>query len=536
MSNKKGKKSNTPASLAISEEDKVSVEKRKQLSQEAALYYQENNVPQAIQILLNEMFFKQPKDTNGYITRFFSSRALNPIIDHFESVKAIDANCNPATKVLLFAIVKGECELVAESTVSDNFCFIDLENSLSHSNSSITTSKHNLEPQSQTSPEHVPPPQTMSIEDIIKLFSTTLGEKNLNSLKEALISVSTNSQHIQPSILLALSQSLITGLSNTTSTPLYQTIAGIGTEEIANKYTIPHPMYHMLDGRGGKSNIADFFITISPNIQLLDALKYAKTFYDKLKHSVKLTSPLMYDGAIKYNIDKLEQGIELLTETAKELELRLGEDVYIVVNADAGVRWDGEKNKYEINTGQWKSSSELVEYLNEVIRNHPKAVLGIFNAFYEGDITGYSAFNKSHPSIVLFQNNRDSIEKIRADLRPPEPDDKNEEVGNTNSFVLSKRIELPLHVWIEDSKKRKDPLKELGFALMHDPNTEVCSSFNVDLITGLNGSFFQVGSPRDKGTSMSLSRILNIGEELKSKKILKENNLLLQVFTNLNHT
>ena len=530
MSSKTSKKGSTPP---ISEEDKVSVEKRKQLSQEAALYYQSNEVPQTIQLLLNQMFFQKPRDLNGYITRFFSSRASNPIIHHFEWSQAIDANCNPATKVSLFAIVRGECELVAESTVSHNFGLQeDLpKNILTQSKSSMTNSRHNST-ESQVPDKPSLADQSMNDREIIEFFNSLLEGKELNSLKECLdlISTSSHSRPTPPALLSALSLSLLVGLSHSTTTPLYQVMADIG-EDVPEKYSLPHPLYHVLDGTGGKCKLADFSIAISPGVPLLEALKFTQTLFDKLRSSVKLSSPLSPDGAIRYNIDKIEQGFELLTETGKELELKLGEDVFVVVNANAGVRWDSERNKYEVNTGQWKSGQELMEYYNELIRNYPAAVLGIINAFHETDILSYCAFNRSYPLILLFQSSSETIKKVREEIMNKSGEEKTGE-GNINSLVLSKRIEIPLINWIEDVRKRE----ELGFALTHQPNTEVCSSFNVELVTGLCGSFIQVGSPRDKGTSLSLSRILSLGEELKSKKILKKNKQLLQVFSDLKHT
>ena len=526
MSSKTGKKGSTPP---ISEEDKVSVEKRKQLSQEAALYYQNNDVPQTIQLLLNQLFFQKPRDPNGYITKFFSSRAFNPVIHHFEWSQAIDANCNPATKVSLFAIVKGECELVAEHIVSEHFSLQeDLpKNTLTQSKSSITNSRQNLtEPQVPDEPALAD--QSMNNREIIQLFNSMLEGKELNSLKECLdvISTSSRSRPTNPALLLAMSVCLLTGLSNSTTTPLYQIISEIGGEDVPTEYTLPHPLYHVLDGTGGKCKLADFSITISPSIPLLEALKYTQTLFDKLRSSVKISSPLSPDGAIRHNIDKLEQGLELLTEAGKELELKFGEDVFVVVNANAGVRWDSERNKYEVNTGQWKSGQELLEYYNELIRNYPAAVLGIISAFHETDILSYCALNRFYPLVLLFQSSSETMKKVREEIMNKSGEEETGE-GNANSLVLSKGIEIPLINWIEDVRKRED----LGFALTHQPNNEVCNSFNVDLVTGLCGSFIQVGSPRDKGTSLSLSRILNLGEELESKKLLKKNKQLIQVFT-----
>ena len=538
MISKKNKKA-TPAALSISEEEKLSIEQHKQLSQEALLFYQENKVPQAMQLVLNQMFLQKPKDVNGYISRFFSSLALTPSVHHFECTRTIDANCGPAIKVSLFGTIKGEFELIAESAVSDNFGSNELveeciKGSLTQSKSSITSSKHNLV-ESQGSTENVTPSltdQSMSNREMIKRFNTSLEGKELIPLQDCLELIHVTSVSLphtpQPSLLLALSQSIVSGLSNSTDTPIYDVIAGN-----PEKLTVPHPMFHMLDGTGGKCKLADFFVAISPNIATLEGLKYAQTLYDKLKHSVKLSCPLVTDGAVRYNIDKLEQGMELLVEAGKGLELSMGEDAFVFLNADAGVRWDADKNKYEANSGQWKSSAELVEIYNELIRNYPSAIIGIFNAFHEADTAGYSAINKAHPLKILFLNSSESIEKMQMELREKkEESNKSEEIGNPNSFVLSKCIELPLHSWIEDAKAQLT--KELGFALINNPQTEVCSSFNVDLVTGLGGSFILTGSPRDKGTSLYLSRILDICEELRNKKRLKINRKLIEIFPMVN--
>ena len=534
----KNKKANPPT-LSFSEEEKLTVEKRKQQSQEALIFYQENKVPQAMQLVLNQMFLQQPKDVYGYVSRFFSSRALAPSIHHFECSRTIDANCSPATKVSLFGTIKGECELIAESAVSDNFgsneqVLVDesIKGNLTQSKSSITSSKHNLG-ESPSSTETATPSladHSMSNREIVKRFNASLAGKELAPLQECLELITATSVSLphlpQSSMLLALSQSVISGLSNATETPVYDVIAGDPV-----KLTVPHPMFHMLNGTGGKCKLADFFISISPNVATLEGLKYAQTLYDKLKHSVKLSSPLETDGAVRYNIDKLEQGMELLAEAGKGLELSMGEDVFVFVNADAGTRWDSEKNKYEANSGQWKASAELVEFYNELIKNYPSVILGIFNAFHEADTSGYCAISKMYPSMRLFLNNSDSIQKMQTELRKKE--EQSEDRGNANSLVLSKRIELPLHSWIEDARKG-ELTNELGFAFMNNPQTEVCDSFYVDLVTGLGGSFIQTGSPRDKGTSLYLSRILDISEELKNKKRLTSNKKLIEIFTKHN--
>ena len=509
---------------------------RKEQGLDAMNYINEQKVAQTMQTLLNQMIIDKPDDVNGYMARALTSLALAPSIHHFEVDHTIDANCDPATKVSLFAKIKGECEMIAESTVSENFSRDDtteenLKTNLTTSKSAITAGEP-MEQSPNSLDANVPlvSKEKLSTDDMTQQINTLLEGKQLSNIEECLDSLSECSiERFKPSLMLAVSQSLISGLSNSTQLPLYKVISMLNlgdTPPPQSDFTLPLPMYHILSGTGGKCKLADYYISISPNIATLDSLKYAQLLFDKLRQSVKMASPPMTDGAIRHNIDKLEQGYDLISEAGKGLELSLGEDVFVILNADADKRWDCDKNKYEVASGQWKSSSELTEYYNEATRTHSNLVIGLINPFHEQDHSGYSIYSKNHPSIVLFVNNKNTIEKVRENLKA----ESEAENGGTGNFVLSKQLEMPLNEWISGAKSRdNEDMKGLGFAIKHQANAETQSRFPVDLVTGVNGSFMQVGSPRDKGTSLSITRLLEI-EELRKDNKLKVNSHLAQLF------
>lgn len=59
-------------------------------------------------------------------------------------------------------------------------------------------------------------------------------------------------------------------------------------------------------------------------------------------------------------LDKIEQGLDMVTEAAAAADLKLGTDFFLGVDCGGDDMWEPAKNKYELVGGQLKHAADLV--------------------------------------------------------------------------------------------------------------------------------------------------------------------------------
>jgi len=160
----------------------------------------------------------------------------------------------------------------------------------------------------------------------------------------------------------------------------------------ANKYSIPMPMFNILNGGEHADNnvdIQEFMIVPSGAKDFTQIMKWSTEIYHNLKEiliSKNYSTAVGDEGGFAPNLNSNEEAIELIIESIKASKLNPGEDVNIALDCAASEFFDG--NNYFLKGENKKyTSAEFTNYLDNLITQYP--ISSIEDAMDENDIAGW---------------------------------------------------------------------------------------------------------------------------------------------------
>ena len=160
----------------------------------------------------------------------------------------------------------------------------------------------------------------------------------------------------------------------------------------ANKYSIPMPMFNILNGGEHADNnvdIQEFMIVPSGAKDFTQIMKWSTEIYHNLKEillSKNYSTAVGDEGGFAPNLNSNEEAIELIIESIKASKLNPGEDVNIALDCAASEFFDG--NNYFLKGENKKyTSAEFTNYLDNLITQYP--ISSIEDAMDENDIEGW---------------------------------------------------------------------------------------------------------------------------------------------------
>ena len=160
----------------------------------------------------------------------------------------------------------------------------------------------------------------------------------------------------------------------------------------ANKYSIPMPMFNILNGGEHADNnvdIQEFMIVPSGAKDFTQIMKWSTEIYHNLKEillSKNYSTAVGDEGGFAPNLNSNEEAIELIIESIKASKLNPGEDVNIALDCAASEFFDG--NNYFLKGENKKYTyAEFTNYLDNLITQYP--ISSIEDAMDENDIEGW---------------------------------------------------------------------------------------------------------------------------------------------------
>jgi len=160
----------------------------------------------------------------------------------------------------------------------------------------------------------------------------------------------------------------------------------------ANKYSIPMPMFNILNGGEHADNnvdIQEFMIVPSGAKDFTQIMKWSTEIYHNLKEillSKNYSTAVGDEGGFAPNLNSNEEAIELIIESIKASKLNPGDDVSIALDCAASEFFDG--NNYFLKGENKKyTSAEFTNYLDSLITQYP--ISSIEDAMDENDIEGW---------------------------------------------------------------------------------------------------------------------------------------------------
>ena len=160
----------------------------------------------------------------------------------------------------------------------------------------------------------------------------------------------------------------------------------------ANKYSIPMPMFNILNGGEHADNnvdIQEFMIVPSGAKDFTQIMKWSTEIYHNLKEillSKNYSTAVGDEGGFAPNLNSNEEAIELIIESIKASKLKPGEDVNIALDCAASEFFDG--NNYFLKGENKKyTSAEFINYLDNLTTQYP--ISSIEDAMDENDKEGW---------------------------------------------------------------------------------------------------------------------------------------------------
>ncbi|NWX63028.1 ENO4 Enolase, partial [Promerops cafer] len=227
-----------------------------------------------------------------------------------------------------------------------------------------------------------------------------------------------------------------------------------------------------------------------------------------LPSSVKRVSHL---GCLTTGYDSLEQLLLQMQTACNNIGLELGTDMYLAINCAAHELMDYEKGKYEILTGTFKSSDEMVAMYVEMIHNFP-FIIALIDPLRKEDKEQWSRICCALGSkcFLIAEDAAMQISKLK--------NDQNLNIATCSGVVLkyinqTKVSDLIELTGILDGQRH--------ITILGSPDGESSDESLVDLAVGLGARFLKLGGLSRGERVAKYNRLLAIEEELAANGALR---------------
>lgn len=160
----------------------------------------------------------------------------------------------------------------------------------------------------------------------------------------------------------------------------------------ANKYSIPMPMFNILNGGEHADNnidIQEFMIIPKGAKTFKEVMRWSSEIYWNLKSILqqkKLSTGVGDEGGFAPNLQSNEEAIKLIIEAIKISGLIPGDDVFIALDCAASEFYDG-KNYNLAGEGKSLDSESFSDYLESLVDKYP--IISIEDGMDENDSEGW---------------------------------------------------------------------------------------------------------------------------------------------------
>lgn len=541
--------------------------------QRAVKYYNENGVPKKIEEIMNSMFYDNPPDVYGYLSKYFESLAKPPTVSKITARQAYDSKGQPTVQTEVHGTVKNEDKLlythvssttnsslldnvrVEEREVDDQQRQENISAAINILNSDINNRIHATDPTQQDEVDRV----IMKLYEELKVIederlakeaeemikedgesshreddkaSVASGKKGKNSANSSPKKKGKSQTAVyvpdEPKEKLlcgsnaftAISQATCCAASQVKHIDIYQHVACLRHGQIPEKFSVPLPMVTIIQsGRAapGKLNcVKEFMVIPKHDMPLKKSMTYIQQIYNYVAKQFfakgGTATKLVNDiGAMCPTFDKAEQGLDLLQEAITNCGLTAGEDFFIGLNCAGPEMFDYEKGKYEVMVGIAKVADDLVEFWCDLLTRYP-SIIAIIDPMRKQE--------EEHWMRLCDRiSDRCLVIGSRAYHRPGLLKDE-ELTDNFKSSGIAFKLEQLNTVSdiLTCVKKMEEDDNQIVMASCQGETTD---TFLADFAVGVNARFIKVGAPVRGERTVQINRLLQIEEQLEMKDKLK---------------
>lgn len=355
-----------------------------------------------------------------------------------------------------------------------------------------------------------------SVEKAVFNVNTIINDKligedvfNQNQIDNKLIQLdgTKNKANLGANAILGVSLACCDAAAKSLKMPLYKYIGGIsGT-------ILPVPMMNILNGgkhSDNNVNIQEFMIVPVGGSTFKEKIKMASEIYHTLKNILKrsgLSTAVGDEGGFAPNLSSDEEALDLIIEAIEKAGYKPREDVALALDVAATeMVEEGAKNNkdgyYFWKTGKLKTTSEMIEYLEELVQKYN--IISIEDGLAEEDWKGWQELTKKLGNKIqlvgddLFVTNIERLEK-----------------GIKNKIANSILIKPNQIGTLTETLNAIKLAKANGYStVISHRSGETEDTFIADLAVATNNRYIKAGAPARTDRVAKYNRILNIEDEI----------------------
>ncbi|XP_014406059.1 PREDICTED: enolase-like protein ENO4 isoform X1 [Myotis brandtii] len=217
-----------------------------------------------------------------------------------------------------------------------------------------------------------------------------------------------------------------------------------------------------------------------------------------------VTGKMSHLGCLTINYDTIEQPLLTIQGICANLGLELGTNLYLAINCAAHELVDYSKGKYEVMTGTYKNTTEMVDLYVDLISKFP-SIIALIDPFRKEDSEQWDSLYNALGSrcYIIAGNASKSISTLLEEGNISTPKSSGRIIKHTNQTTMSDLVEISNLI---DSKKH--------MAVFGSAEGESADDSLVDLAVGLGVQFIKLGGLSRGERVTKYNRIFTIEEEL----------------------
>ncbi len=224
-----------------------------------------------------------------------------------------------------------------------------------------------------------------------------------------------NKNRLGANAILSVSMAVTRAAADYMGLPLYKYIGGI------NGYIIPVPMMNILNGGKHADNsvdIQEFLIMPIGAKTFSEGIRWGVEVFHTLKKVLKekgYNTNVGDEGGFAPNLKSNEEALELILEAIEKAGYKAGKQICLALDPASSEFYEKGKYVFKWSDGSKRSSSEMIDYYENLINNYP--IYSIEDGLAEEDWDGWVEMNKrlgDRIQIVgddIFVTNKKRLEK-----------------------------------------------------------------------------------------------------------------------------
>ncbi len=232
-----------------------------------------------------------------------------------------------------------------------------------------------------------------AVKNVETAIQETLIGRNVldqNGIDQAMLDLdgTANKSKLGANAILGVSLAVAKAAAAEANMPLFRYVGGV------NANTLPVPMMNILNGGShadNKIDVQEFMVMPFGASSFSEGLRMGTEIFHSLKGVLKSkghSTNVGDEGGFAPNLGSNTEAIEVVLEAIEKTGYKVGEDIYLALDAAASEFYNAEKGLYTFeSTGDELTSAQMVQYWNDLCAKYP--IISIEDGLHEDDWKGW---------------------------------------------------------------------------------------------------------------------------------------------------